>query len=1210
MEDRKKGESWPRSSNVEKFRDYFVREPRVFGLFGTVVFLLGTMGLFLSNTFASGLSLNWAIFVFSFLRLFGGVFMFLSSILTAPPITLVGMFLFALSLTIHFVAAVLFVSWTSTCTLWEGCPVIEIGILQVVAMVAFIAAGVLLSIQGIRDWKFPILGPWNYFAFASFFMCFAAGSMLCSSIRFFPGLTNYAPPGLEPMSSLLGCISGVLFLLSAIRSFNNDESILLFRFPSTVRLSGMRRISFFNIIIEVVAFFSLLEVLLSLLYGSTSSGGLWAAFSGVLLLCCVTLCSCVFQIAARVPSVLFLLSKVFQVASFALLAAFFGLKGSSNVLLLCMAVASFFSSVLKIIEAIRFFVPPATSFANIDIAPASLGLVGSVCLIVETSLAISNGILTAATMSLFVNTFVWLLLMGSIFDAMTSHYSYEVAQSTNFDNHQFDEMTMLPEELKKDDLGKSAHLPGVSEYDVIIVGGGPAGLTLAVELGLRGIKAILFEQRKTVVPDSRFFWVNTATMEGMTRNGVADLLIQEGHPGWAPWGVSLSQGMGHTDATIYSKVKAPGRDIMQEYGMTCEPIWMVRCGSSEYASTQGQRVVQSVQEACLYKTAKAFPCIKLMFGWKFHDFRAIGQGVRVVVAPSDSDEDKSTLCHVDGKILVACDGPAGPIGQLCKLRFDGFVKLHSIRSMYFKSPKLLESIGQNSLGLHHQYHAVVRDIGICFFVLVQGSHGLFTFHLVVLFDGRKPGELPEEEFPEVMTKFIGPDIPFEIVTKGRWMWNFCVARGFNLENKVLFCGDSCHSWPPFGGLAGNTAYQDTTNLAWKLAAHVKGWAGPDLLRSYSIERREQTMIVAMAVMGLTPEPSRLAILGKLLDSPLAWLVKAKWMYGNSGAHIGNRYALSGVSMGLRYSYSPVLVDCAKDIPPNDPACMFLPKLVVGGRVLHVKFSDGRSIQNFVDMNGLTLIVTSDSVSEEVSSLIQTFAEKGVPLSVADVSQPLKDKLDKDQGPKNIQCASRWIKARMVLCRPDLYISWIRHKKPLENPERLVDIVIGAASGTSELASEATCGLRWLTSKFCEETRPLRILYPKAVSLFNEPKFGDLKTATAKQEVINMAGEAQNIGKDGYDALYSIVQQDDSGFKCDFCGQHILQGSEVTINEAVIHQHCMADFRKSNTAHSCANCLGAFLDSSERVMYNGISVHGRCLLQYRATRTKQSMSISN
>lgn len=101
---------------------------------------------------------------------------------------------------------------------------------------------------------------------------------------------------------------------------------------------------------------------------------------------------------------------------------------------------------------------------------------------------------------------------------------------------------------------------------------------------------------------------------------------------------------------------------------------------------------------------------------------------------------------------------------------------------------------------------------------------------------------------------VGPasDVSFEVVSDVPWFWNLFFARRI-LYGHCILAGDSFHSWPPFGGIGGNTGYGDASNLGWKLAAMCKGWGHEGMLISYDIERRQFGLKIIMIVLNFAPD---------------------------------------------------------------------------------------------------------------------------------------------------------------------------------------------------------------------------------------------------------------------------------------------------------------------------------------------------------------------
>lgn len=90
---------------------------------------------------------------------------------------------------------------------------------------------------------------------------------------------------------------------------------------------------------------------------------------------------------------------------------------------------------------------------------------------------------------------------------------------------------------------------------------------------------------------------------------------------------------------------------------------------------------------------------------------------------------------------------------------------------------------------------------------------LWTFNLIGLTDGRNPRKLSKEDTYDILRQFVGDSVTIDVVGDNGWYWNLMFARSMVL-GRVLLCGDSAHSWPPFGGLGGNTGYADAFNLGW------------------------------------------------------------------------------------------------------------------------------------------------------------------------------------------------------------------------------------------------------------------------------------------------------------------------------------------------------------------------------------------------------------
>ncbi|CAM9150701.1 unnamed protein product, partial [Ectocarpus fasciculatus] len=375
--------------------------------------------------------------------------------------------------------------------------------------------------------------------------------------------------------------------------------------------------------------------------------------------------------------------------------------------------------------------------------------------------------------------------------------------------------------------------------DVVVIGCGPVGLTLCNEIGQRGVRVIGVEMRPAVIPDSRFFVLSTASMEGLKRNGVSKLVLERAIPQEFGLGAVFTTGMSQEDGELVAGAHGEPRSRLESLGASLTDKARSSTLSSMWAEQQPQRCMQSIQEQSSKEIAEANPNITLMYGHEAisMDSDASGVTIKIKKVKADADESEDQFAYIKCKYLVGCDGPGSFVSKSLQVKFDGFANLGVTRTILFKAPGLIDVV-RKKYGEVLQYQVARPGLGIGFFVLNDYHKQIWTFNLFGLIDGRNPRALPKEEMYAVLQDFVGENIETSVIGDNGWFWNLFFARSF-VYGRVLLCGDAAHSWPPFGGLGGNTGYADAFNLGWKLAAAVKGWGSPGgLLASYNYERRE------------------------------------------------------------------------------------------------------------------------------------------------------------------------------------------------------------------------------------------------------------------------------------------------------------------------------------------------------------------------------------
>jgi hypothetical protein len=281
-------------------------------------------------------------------------------------------------------------------------------------------------------------------------------------------------------------------------------------------------------------------------------------------------------------------------------------------------------------------------------------------------------------------------------------------------------------------------------------------------------------------------------------------------------------------------------------------------------------------------------------------------------------------------------------------------------------------------------------------MIMQDSTRHWTVHSAVDSD---------EEMRRTFERIIGLPLPFEMLYCAQWRQNLLLAEHYG-KGRVFLAGDAVHLVIPTGGLGMNTGVGDATDLAWKLAATLEGWGGPQLLASYEAERRQ----IGERVVGA----SRYASLGYR-----AWLAEVRPEIGDdtptgraARAHLAEvanveqrkSNEMIGAELGYRYVDSPI-VDNVPGGPQHDVRA-YLPTTWPGARLPHMWLADGRAIQDRLQPDSYTLIDVAGG--HDAGPLRAAFELLGAPFDVLVVpDRALRDVYERD----------------LILVRPDMHVAW-------------------------------------------------------------------------------------------------------------------------------------------------------------------------------------------
>ena len=337
---------------------------------------------------------------------------------------------------------------------------------------------------------------------------------------------------------------------------------------------------------------------------------------------------------------------------------------------------------------------------------------------------------------------------------------------------------------------------------VLVCGGGPVGLALAVELGLRGIPCLVVEPREQPTRlRPRGKTLNTRTLEHFRRWGIADRVRAA-----APLPPSWSQDVSFCTTLL-------GTEITRFHGV----LGLQDTGVSPEL---GQQLPQYVTEEVLREVALELAPVELRLGWRVTGLRPEADSVSVSVVDRDGNTQDVVADYV-----VGADGARSVVRESIGAAYVGQQALRPNTGVVFRCDDLASLVPRPPA----VQTWVINDEtpGMLGPVDRNGLWWLIAFGV----DGTSPDLDPRR----LVAGAVGRDLPVDIVSTDPWVARMELADRCR-AGRVFLAGDAAHLNPPFGGHGLNTGIGDSVDLGWKLAATIDGWAGPAVLDSYRAER--------------------------------------------------------------------------------------------------------------------------------------------------------------------------------------------------------------------------------------------------------------------------------------------------------------------------------------------------------------------------------------
>jgi 2-polyprenyl-6-methoxyphenol hydroxylase-like FAD-dependent oxidoreductase len=436
------------------------------------------------------------------------------------------------------------------------------------------------------------------------------------------------------------------------------------------------------------------------------------------------------------------------------------------------------------------------------------------------------------------------------------------------------------------------------------------------------------------------------------------------------------------------------------------------------------RANQMYVEAFLLAHARTRPNITVRFGWEVDGFVDDGGGVTVEVEadPGGAPGARETW---RADYLVGCDGGRSFVRRSLAIDYQGLAKHDSDRfggrmiASHVRAPTLYRA--HLAARTSWQYWVVNAEIHVPIIALRDDDEFL-------IFSKARGEEPPrDEDIASLVRRAVGADLPLTILAHRPWTAGAAlVAERFH-AGRVFLAGDAAHLFTPTGGFGMNTGVDDVSNLAWKLAATVQGWGGPELLPTYELERHPIAKRNTAAGRELTVKIAGMRAPPALEEDSAEGAAARRRL----GAHLEStfleEFASIGVHLGARYDGSPIIVP--DGAPPSDDHVRYTPSSVPGGRAPHCWLDRGRGPgSSLFDRLGLGVtLLRLGGAASSAAAIEHAARARSIPFAVLDV--PGADARD-------------LYGCDLVLVRPDQHVSWRGNALP-PDPDRLLAIILGA-----------------------------------------------------------------------------------------------------------------------------------------------------------------------
>lgn len=357
---------------------------------------------------------------------------------------------------------------------------------------------------------------------------------------------------------------------------------------------------------------------------------------------------------------------------------------------------------------------------------------------------------------------------------------------------------------------------GTDIVDVCVVGAGPTGLALAAFLRHRGASCVALEREKTPSEHPRAHFINTRTSETFRGVGGLARAVEAQSPPLREW---------RTFRYATSLVNGETLGVVDQFDGTVEATRSWSPSAPTHLSQH--RLRKTMAEAAEASGASVVAHARVV------NVKTDVEGVDVVAQVGDD----GTETVFRARYCVLADGANSETRRRAGVKMVGESALQHLINVHFVSKTLARELREDPAMLYFVFNPDA--------VVVVVAHDLRAGEFVAQIPYLPPVQDARDFTPRACERVLRAAIGWkddatktlDILDVRPWTMSAEVAETFRVDERVFLAGDAAHRFPPSGGFGMNTGIQDAHNLAWKIAAVVRGHSSASLLETYESERR-------------------------------------------------------------------------------------------------------------------------------------------------------------------------------------------------------------------------------------------------------------------------------------------------------------------------------------------------------------------------------------